>query len=418
MNREELAARYGTPLYVYDLDRVADACHDLTAALPERFSLFYALKANPHPRVAEAVRENVPGTCRAEISSSGELAAALAAGFPAADCLYTGPGKTAGELAQAVADGVRLFSAESPGDLRRIGAAALAGGAVADCLIRVNSASATASTSIRMTGTPSQFGFDSELLDAPAPGILDVPGTRIVGAHFFPLSNAREEDDLIAEFTNSITVAADVERRLGIRLSLLDLGGGFASPYAAPGQRPRYTRLRAALESALDEHFPRWRTGGLEIACESGRYLVGDSGSLLTRVVNTKVSRGKTFHVLDAGINTLGGMSGLGRLLPTSARPAEDTGATAEPERPSATASLVGPLCTPGDILGRELGLPQLCADDLVTLPNVGAYGLTASLLMFLGRPAPAEVTLRGGAVATASRIEHIRVDVRPRNLD
>nr|UHH90024.1 VicO [Streptomyces parvus] len=403
---EELAEQYGTPLYVYDLDRVAEARRDLRTALPDEVEVYYALKANPHPQVAGALRDDHGPRCRAEISSVGELAAALAAGYPADECLYTGPGKTDGELDEAIGKGVRTFSVESLSDLRHIGAAAQRHDTVARCLLRINSATATATTSIRMTGTPSQFGIDSETLTDTAADLLAVPGTRVVGMHFFPLSNARDEESLIGEFRHTIESAARLAEEHGIPLELLDIGGGFAHPYGAPGPRPVYGELRAGLTAALDAHFPSWREGTPRIAVETGRYQVSGSGALLTRVVNIKVSRGRKFVVLDAGINTFGGMSGLGRLLPVAVEP-ETTGAgTLELDD---VASLAGPLCTPGDLLGREVPLPRLEPGDLVTVPNAGAYGVTASLLMFLGRPAPVEVVLQGGRVLSASRLEHHR---------
>lgn len=397
----ELAARFGTPLYVYDLDEVDAARRELFDALPAELELFYALKANPHPDLVGTLRRGARldgRRCRAEISSTGELAAALAAGFGGEDCLYTGPGKTEGELAQAIRHGVRMFSTDSVTDVHRVAAAARRHGAVADCLLRVNSASASATTSIRMTGTPSQFGFDSEALPEALPRLRQVPGARVAGLHFFPLSNARDEDSLVGEFQHTIELAARLAGELDIPLRYLDIGGGFTAPYGVPGERGWYPKLRGELEIALDFHVPGWREGNPTVACESGRFLVGACGTLVARVSNVKVSRGRRFVIIDAGINTFGGMSGLGRLLPVSVR--VEGGERVEP------ASLVGPLCTPGDMLGREVGLPALAAGDLVGIPNAGAYGPTASLLGFLGRPAPAEVVVRGGRVLSASRLE------------
>jgi diaminopimelate decarboxylase len=410
---EELTARYGSPLYVYDLDRVTAARDDLRAALPEQFTLFYSLKANPHPGIVRALREENgrSAPCRAEVCSTGELASALEAGHTAERILYSGPGKTAEEIGVALDAGVRTFSVESPGDLRRLGAQAKARGTTAECLIRVNAAAAAATTSIRMTGTPSQFGFDAEGLPQLLPELLATPGARVVGAHFFPLSNSKDEASLIAEFRGTIAAAAQLEAQLGFPLTLLDIGGGFAAPYSVPGSRPVYGELRAALENALDEHFPRWREGTPEIACESGRYLVGDSGRLLTTVTNVKESRGRTFAVLDAGINTLGGMAGLGRLLPLSVEPRAPR---ADGEAEQAVVSLAGPLCTPGDLLSRAVRMPFPRPGEVIAVPNVGAYGPTASLLLFLGRPAPVEVLLQGGEVVSASRLVSSRAEVHP----
>ncbi|MGW6513407.1 type III PLP-dependent enzyme, partial [Streptomyces niveus] len=284
----ELAKHFGTPSYVYDLDRVAAARGDLLGALPDEVELYYAAKANPHPEILREMRGDGGRACRAEISSTGELDAVLQAGFPGSDILYTGPGKTDEELTDALSRGVRKFSVESLGDLRRIGARAAALGVVAECLLRVNSAAASAPTSIRMTGVPSQFGFDSETLPPLRREVTEVPGTVVEGLHFFPLSNAGDEDSLITEFRNTIETAAHLQRELALPLRFLDIGGGFAAPYAVSGERPVYANLRAALSASLDEHFPGWRDGAPRIACESGRHLVGDSGSLLLGVVNLK----------------------------------------------------------------------------------------------------------------------------------
>ncbi|MER6570188.1 type III PLP-dependent enzyme [Streptomyces sp. NPDC001093] len=406
----DLARRYGTPLYVYDLDRVRAARRDLFGWLPDGFEVFYAFKANPHVDLVRALREGDGPACKAEISSTGELAAALEAGYPGTDILYTGPGKTPGELREAIASGVRCFSAESLTDLEHIGESALEHGVVADCLLRINSAKAGATTSIRMTGVPTQFGIDSETIPDIAQRLREVPGTSIAGLHLFSQSNARDEAALIGELTHTIAVAAAIEEDLGVPLRLLDIGGGFSVPYAQAGERARYPKLKAELEASLDVHFPRWREGTPRLAVESGRYLAGDSGTLVARVSNVKVSRGKKFVILDAGINTFGGMSGLGRLLPVSVHVPAD----GETEQ----ASLVGPLCTPGDVLGRQIEVPVLSPGDLVRIPNAGAYGPTSSLLMFLGRPAPTEVAVGGGEIVSVSRIEHVRTWVEERGDD
>lgn len=396
---QELADKFGTPLYIYDLDRVTASYRDLRNSLPPGLAIFYSLKANPHPDIARALlhAERWP-SCRAEVSSVGELAVALEVGFAPEDCLYTGPGKTESELITAIVSGVRTFSVESLTDLERAGSVAIRLGAVIDCLLRINSYSAAAAaTSIRMMGKPSQFGIDSETLQAELPRLRAVPGTRLAGAHFYSLSNARDEQSLIGELQQSVTTAARLHAELSLPMRILDLGGGFAAPYAVPGERPIYSRMRFELGDALDANFPDWRSGSPQVACESGRYLVGDCGELVSTVTNIKQSRGHKFVILDAGINTLGGMAGLGRLMPLAVELDEPGDAEA--------ATLAGPLCTPGDILGRNVRLNTLEVGDTVTVPNVGAYGVTASLLLFLSRPAPREVVVRGDEILTVSQL-------------
>jgi diaminopimelate decarboxylase len=417
---DELVSAYGSPLFVYDLDRARAARSSLRATLPEPFTLFYSLKANPHPVLARALREG-EGGCRAEVCSAGELTAAIEAGYPAGEILYGGPGKTEGELDLACRLGVREFSVESLPDLRRVGAVARRHGTTARCLLRINSATGAATTSIRMTGTPSQFGIDAETLPRLLPRLRSVPGTRLVGLHFFPLSNARDEESLTAEFSHSIETAAELAEKLDLPVRFLDIGGGFSAPYSVPGERPDYPKLRRNLEFVLDLYFPRWRDGVPRLACESGRYLVGDCGRLLCTVTNIKHSRGRKFLIMDAGINTMGGMAGLGRLLPLAITIEDPSG---ELSHPAASAghpgtsrervTLAGPLCTPGDLLGRDVAVPPLRVGSVVTVPNVGAYGLTASLVTFLSRPPAAEVFLSGGEVVAVSHLELRRTTVIP----
>ncbi|PSK81157.1 diaminopimelate decarboxylase [Murinocardiopsis flavida] len=403
---EEFAKQYGSPLYVYDLDLAVAARDALVGALPPGTTLYFSFKANPHPAIARALREAGEHSCAAEISSVGELASAVEAGFAGAEMLYTGPGKTHEEIAVAIDAGVRRFSVESRTDLLRVANEASARNVVVDCLIRVNSAAAGASTGIRMTGAPSQFGFDIERLPDDIRRLGSVSSVRLSGLHLFSLSNARDEAALIAEFEHTIATAAELRDRTGLGIEFLDIGGGFAAPYLTPGARYEYPRLRAALEESLDAHFPQWRSGTPHIACESGRYLTAECGRLICTVVNVKESRGRKFVVLDAGINVLGGMSGLGRLLPTSVGLDGPHRVDLNGDRAhSENITLVGPLCTPGDILGRSVDVHELRPDDVVAIPNAGAYGMTASLTLFLGRPMPTEITVRDGKVTSVSRV-------------
>lgn len=392
---DALLERYGSPLYVYQLDRVDAALADLRAALPSPSTVYYSVKANPHPELIRALHG---AGCRVEVSSSGEVTTTVAAGVPAADCLYTGPAKTEAEIELALRHGVRSFSVESTVDLGRVSRAAVAAGVTARCLVRVN-APAAGATALRMSGAASQFGTDLATLLAGPP--WDAPGVEFAGAHFFPLSNARDEESLLAEFHGSIAAAARL-RDTGWPLSVVDLGGGFAAPYAAPGKRPVYTSLRSKLESTLDELLSGWRAGDPAVAFESGRYLVGDCGTL----VCTAMERKGDFLLLDSGINHLGGIGGLGRILRPTATP--------NPADPGgARSTITGPLCTPADVIGRDVVTGGIEPGDPVVFPNVGAYGLTASLIGFLSRPAPAELVLRGNSVISATRLELLRGEVQ-----
>lgn len=365
----ELAEIFGTPLYVYDLDRVAASYRDLHEALPPEFVIFYSLKANPHPDVASALGVfEGRRACRAEVGSVTELAVALEAGFKASECLYMGPDETESDLVMAVSRGVQTFSVESLSDLERVGSAARRVGTVIDCLLRISTAGQAGLASTGMTGTPARLGIDSETIWEQLPMLRSVAGVRLVGAHFSSLSNARDEQSLIGELTQTVRTAARLFAEFCLPMRLLNIGGGFWTPYAVPGNRPVYPNLRVELESALDAHFPCWRLGTPRIACESGRYLVGDCGELISTVTNIKECPGGQFVILDAGMDPSGRMPGLGRPMP-------------------------------------------LGVGDVITVPNVGAYGATANLLLFLSRPAPREVVVQGGKIVTVSQLR-VRPDV------
>ncbi|AEV87128.1 diaminopimelate decarboxylase [Actinoplanes sp. SE50] len=412
MNRREFVERFGSPLYVYDLDRVDAALVDLRASVPEQATLFFSQKANPHPAVVERL---IAAGCRAEVSSSGELATALGVGADPRECLYTGPGKTASEIANALGSGVRRFSVESEADLERVASVALAHGVTAECIVRINGLSPAGASGLRMTGMPSQFGFDLATSPPDWNRLLATPGARIVGLHFFPLTNAVDQESLFREFAASIDMAAQLRDEHQLALEFLDIGGGFGCPYAQPGERPTFPDLRAQLIEVLDERMRGWRDGRPEVAFESGRYLVGDAGTLLCTVTDVKVSKGKTYAVLDAGINHLGGLSGIGRVLPMARPEVVDGSQGGRPER---AVNLVGPLCTSADLIGREVRTAVPEPGDILAIPNVGAYGLTASLMGFLSRPVATEVVVRRGHEPTASRLELRRTSIEEENND
>lgn len=401
---KHLAEKYETPLYVYRLDHVRSSVQALRRALPAGVRLYYSVKANPHPTL---VRELVNHGLGGEVSSAGELDVCLASGLDPRHCLYTGPGKTPVEIRYALDRGVRTISVESLAEHRRLAHIATATGTEVDYLVRLNTGQAVAGrTGLRMSGAPTQFGMSPEDARTLVRSSHGIQRLRPVGMHVFSATNVVDTDDLLSEWKTSLSEVARLSHELGFRPRLVDLGGGFAAPFAQPGLRPEYPDLRGALTDLLDTHLPRWRMGEPEIVFESGRYLVADCGTLLTRVLDVKQNGGTTYIVLDAGTQSLGGMSGLGRLLTPSVRPLlpdrMEEGASAQ------RVSLVGPLCTPLDVLNRSLDIRLPEVNDVLAIPNVGAYGLTASLISFLSRPLPVEIVVEGdGSV----------VDVRQREL-
>ncbi|WP_436536191.1 type III PLP-dependent enzyme [Actinoplanes sp. HUAS TT8] len=398
MNLTAIAEQYGTPAYVYDLAAIRAAHADLTAMLPASAKLYYSLKANPHPLVVEQLYRL---GCHAEVSSAGEIDAALAAGVHAEHILLTAPGKSTATVRHALRHGIRRFSLDSPVDLRRVAALAEQAGTDVRCLLRVNADQPVAGLGLTMTGAPSAFGADASWIEADPAQFRGGGRVRIEGLHLYMGTNITDEDALVAQFDTAAATAERLRPVLG-ELIEVDLGGGFGAPYAHEGSRALWPSLRPRIEQVLDRRLAGWRDAHPAVAFESGRYLAGSSGSLLCGVVDVKSSKGKTFVVLDTGINHLGGMAGLRRLPPL--RPAL-VAADRPSGRPQVRTTVVGPLCTPLDTFLREADFPEVRPGELLVVPNVGAYGLTASLLGFLGHPTPVEIVCDGDTVRDVSHL-------------
>jgi diaminopimelate decarboxylase len=390
-----------TPAYVYDLGEVRRACALLRSALPRPSALFYSLKANPHPAIIETLRDM---GCRAEVCSPGELTTALRAGIPPASILYSGPAKRDVDVATAIRSGVDLFSVDSPAGMDQLDRIAADLGTRAQCLLRLNGSTPAPGQGLAMTGVTSQFGADVGWIKAEPTRFRSRPQATLAGFHVFMGSDMSDEHALLEQFTLAIETAANIADTLAAEPGLLNLGGGFGAPFARRGTLPRLPNLGAKVSGLLDFAFPGWRTGAPLVAFESGRYLTSTSGTLFTRVLDVKSSHGRPVVILESGINHLGGNSGLRRLPPVAPEldGAADPGALKD-------AVIAGPLCTPLDTWSPSSTLAGVRPGDLIRIPNVGAYGLTASLLAFLGHPAPREVVVEAGQIIETSRLCLVR---------
>jgi diaminopimelate decarboxylase len=392
----ELVARFGSPLFAYDLEEVAQKARTLFSVLPAGAKIYYSFKANPLPAIADAARR---AGCRGEISSLGELQAAQDAGFTQEQLLFGGPGKTDEEIATMLDEDITRFSCESLTDLRRVHTAAEELHNPAQVLLRINPTTAP-KAGLAMTGVESQFGFEEELLLRQADEIKALTDRiNLIGAHVY-FGTQISPDSLVATTRAALETAERISKALGFTCRVVNAGGGFPWPYASAEAGPDLSRLAADYTALLAKsEFAR----SVELWFESGRYLAAASGTLLATVLDVKESKGgKKYVILDTGINHLGGMSGLGRIpRPFVALTPLADDAAGELE----TVDVVGPLCSPLDSLGRNLKLPRLQPGDLVAVPNVGAYGLSASLTHFLSRPPAKEITYRGHHVVQSFQL-------------
>lgn len=380
-----LAARVGsTPFFAYDRRLLTERVAQLRTALPARLELTYAMKANPMPAVVQHLAGLVDSL---DVASAGEMQVALDTGVPAERVSFAGPGKTKAEIRQAVAAGV-VLELESATEARRVIAAGDELGVRPSVAVRVNPDFAVKGSGMRMGGGPQQFGVDAEQV----PQLLtELSGAdlEILGFHVFAGSqNLRAE--IIAEAQRrTVDLVLPLADLLPAPLRYLNLGGGFGIPYFDADSPldlgPVADNLHQLVDGVLAEQLPQARP-----VIELGRYLVGECGVYVTEVVDRKVSRGKTYLVVDGGMHhQLAASGNFGQVIRRNYPVL--VGSRAE-EQPSETVSVVGCLCTPLDLLGDKVELPAAEIGDLVVVFQAGAYGLTASPTAFLGHPAPVEV--------------------------
>lgn len=391
---DEAVDRYGTPLYLFDLDEVRARVRELRQVLPPGSRLLYSLKANPLPPLAAMLADQ---GCDAEVSSAGELTTALAAGFPPERTMLTGPGKTAAEIEQALVADVRLLSCESGNELRRIERVAGRLGCQAEVLLRIQPGVRASGLGLSMADGR-QFGLEEPDAADVCRDAAASQRVRVRGFHVFQGSQLPDPARLKLGFGYAMEAIERVMAKAGVGAEVADLGGGFPWPYAAAGDGCPLDELAGPL-AALAE-----RAAPTQLWFESGRRLCGSAGVLVTSVMDVKRrSEGVPIVVTDAGINALGGMSGLGRVMrpATALEPLHPSGA--EPE----VADVVGPSCTPLDRLAVAATLPVPAVGDLLVVPNAGAYGLTASLTSFLSRPPPLELVYDAGRLAGVWQLGH-----------
>jgi diaminopimelate decarboxylase len=392
---QELLKRYGSPLYVYDLDEAERQAKALFELLPNSAQVLYSVKANPIPEVCAALKRV---GCRVEIASPLELRVVLEAGFTPDQILCSGPGKTAALVREMLLAGVTHFSCDSWYDLERVAGVASATKKPANALLRLQ-VSGAPTGSVGVGAMQSHFGADpGELLNGGTARVGALRGAKLAGIHIYSGGQIQSADKLASTFEHAIHLAEEIAEA-GIPLRLLDLGGGFPWPFGTSDNPVDISILREKLQRLNAQ---RRLTADAELWFESGRYLVASSGTLLSTVLDVKIWNGKTHVILDTGMIHLGGMAGLGRIYRAVA--------SIEPlaERDSAplqSVDVVGPTDYALDYVTRDASIPILKPGDAVAIPNVGAYGVTASLVAFAGLEPPAEVCCRGTSVVAVHRL-------------
>jgi len=380
-NAADTHAAEGTPVFVYDRAMIAAKVDRFRAAFP-RIALHYAIKANPYAPLLETMAGLVDGF---DVASAGELDRVGGLGLPIS---FAGPGKRDAELEAAIRAGITI-NLESEAEASRALAVAKRLGFTPRLAVRVNPPFGLKGSGMKMGGLGTQFGVDHEQVPALVRRLIDA-GADWRGLHIYAGSQALSADALIDLQRETIVHAGSIAAAVGCTPPTVNLGGGFGIPYFA-GDRPLdLETVGAALANTLRDR-PKI-LHDTRFAIELGRWLVGEAGVYLTRIVDRKVSRGKTFLVTDGGLHHMLAASGnFGQLLRRNypVAVANRFGAGAQEEQ-----TIVGCLCTPLDLLADEAMLPRAEVGDLVAIFCAGAYGASASPIGFLSQPTAREILI------------------------
>jgi diaminopimelate decarboxylase len=378
-----LASTNATPAFIYDLSIVQDRVASLRAALPEGVGIHYAMKANPLPEMVAAIVPLVDGI---DIASGGELPIALAAG--AKHISFAGPGKRDDEIEAAISAGITL-NLESEGEANRALAAGEKLGLTPRLAVRVNPDFSLKGSGMKMGGGAAAFGVDAEKV-APLVRRLISAGADWRGFHIFAGSQALDSEAIKETQAATVALAGRLAEEVGATPPLVNIGGGFGIPYFANEVSIDLMSIGWRLAETLSNRSVQIQDS--RFAVELGRWLVGECGVYLTRVIDRKESRGETFLVTDGGLHHQ--LAASGNFGTVVRRNYPIAVATKFDSPPIETVNVVGCLCTPLDKLGDQVLLPRADVGDVIAVFMAGAYGASASPSAFLGHGPAQEVVI------------------------
>lgn len=372
-----------TPFYAYDSEMIVKRITELRAALPPDIHLHYAIKANPMPALVRHMGSLVDGF---DVASAGEMRVALDTDMLPTRISFAGPGKGDDELQAAVAAGI-VINLESELEMERLAQIATISGLRPRVLLRVNPDFELKSSGMKMGGGAKPFGVDAELIPTMLTRLRELP-LEFLGFHIFSGSQSLKAEAIKEAQRSTLDLARRLAQHAPAPIRLLNLGGGFGIPYFPGDQRLDLGAIGAHLASlmpAARRDFPE-----AEFVLELGRYLVGEAGVYVSRILDRKVSRGQVFLITDGGLHQHLAVSGnLGQVLRKNYPLLVGNKVTSDT---ISSATVVGRLCTPLDVLGDNMAVGHAQVGDLIAVLQSGAYGLTASPTAFLSHPAPAEV--------------------------
>ena len=388
---EDIAAKYGTPIYLYDRNVFTAQFANLRQALPSAIEIYYSIKANPHPSVINVFVQHGAGC---EIASGGEYVLARRGGAPRERIVFAGPGKGREELEFVLSEGIGEIHLESLEEIEIVRQIAESLQKPVNVSVRVNPSSALGG-GLLMGGQATAFGFEEEALAQVLEVLSRIAFLKLRGVHLYTGTQILNAETLLRHWEHAIEVAKKVARITREPVATIDLGGGLGIPYFAHEKELDLEAVSAGAKSLISKAQLDTHLSGARFVVEPGRFLAGPAGLYVARVRSVKISRGATFVVLDGGMNHhLAASGNLGQVV---RRDYPIVNLSRQGPVLESPMTVVGPLCTPIDTLGRKVIMASPEPGDLIGILQSGAYGMTASPLRFLTHATPAEVMIQEG---------------------
>lgn len=379
-----IAAQVGqTPFYVISRDAVAARLEELRSKLPKDVHLHYAVKANPMSALVHFITPLVDGL---DVASGREMQVALNSGIDPAAVSMAGPGKSRAELRQAVAAGI-VLNLESENEMRIVHAYGDELGVRPKVAVRVNPDFELKASGMRMSGGAKQFGVDAERVPDML-GEMKTLDLAFMGFHIFSGSQNLNAEAIIASQNQAVALGLRLADVAPSALKTLNIGGGFGIPYFPGDKHLDLTDIGSNLQHLVDKVASASAT--TQLILELGRYIVGEAGAYICEVVDRKISREHLFLVTNGGLHHhLAASGNFGQVIRKNYPVLVATQVDAPTKEMT---NVVGPLCTPLDILGDKVELPPASIGDLIAVLQSGAYGRTASPEGFLSHPGVVEI--------------------------
>lgn len=381
----KLIKKTGTPLFLYDAETIKSRYTYLRENLPAEVDIFYAMKANPNIAVVKLLVNLGAGV---EVASAGELYACKKVGVNPENIVFAGPSKTDEDITTAVEMGIYALNCESLGEIQRVDKIAGSLGRVMDVELRINPEFEVEGAAVNMGGGSKKFGIDSESLSSVISEVSGLENIRLQGIHIFAGTGIQNSEGFLGNLENCFRLAGEINNN-HFKVLSIDFGGGIGIPYSDEDEQLSIGGISRKITHMINK-YPFIRENGTRLIAEPGRYLVGQSGVYITRVIDRKHSRGKEYLLVDGGAQHL--------LRPALIETSHPTYNISREQDNFRAFDIGGSLCTSIDFLGKNIQLPEDSAEgDFIGVFCSGAYGYTESMPLFLSHDGAAEILILNG---------------------